>query len=86
MNRAAAYLLLGLAVISAAAPAVAQEKKIVLPADHEYARPRPTPTQFFATANRTATGLGQMGMRPALTEIGPTPPTNPSGAAPRSQS
>ncbi len=38
MNRAAAYLLLGLAVISAAAPAVAQEKKIVLPADHEYAR------------------------------------------------
>jgi cytochrome c5 len=38
LNRAAAYLLIGLAMLSVAAPAVAQDKKIVLPADHDYAR------------------------------------------------
>ena len=43
MKRAAAYLLIGLAVMSAATPAVAQERKIVLPADHDYARLKPGP-------------------------------------------
>jgi sulfite dehydrogenase (cytochrome) subunit B len=38
MKRAAAYLLIGLALACAAAPAVAQERKITLPPDHDYAR------------------------------------------------
>jgi cytochrome c5 len=38
MKRVTAYLLIGLAATSAAAPAVAQERKIILPADHDYAR------------------------------------------------
>jgi sulfite dehydrogenase (cytochrome) subunit B len=48
MKSVAAYLLIGLAVTSAAAPAVAQERKIILPADHDYARLKSGPGSDLA--------------------------------------
>lgn len=48
MTRAAAYLLIGLVAISAAAPAVAEEKTIVLPADNPHARLKAGPGSDLA--------------------------------------
>ena len=48
MKRVVAYLLIGLAVTSAAAPAVAQESKIILPSDHDYARLKSGPGSDLA--------------------------------------
>jgi sulfite dehydrogenase (cytochrome) subunit B len=50
MTRAAAYVLIGLVAISAAVPAAAEEKKIVLPADNDYARLKAGPGSDLAQA------------------------------------
>jgi cytochrome c5 len=48
MKRVAAYLLISLAVTFAAAPAVAQGRKIILPSDHDYARLKSGPGSDLA--------------------------------------
>jgi sulfite dehydrogenase (cytochrome) subunit B len=48
MKRAAAYLLISLAVTCAATPAFGQERKVILPADHDYARLKSGPGSDLA--------------------------------------